>query len=161
MSRFDDCFARVIGEEGGYSNDALDPGGETKFGISKRSFPAEDIRNLTLERAKAIYKARYWDRIRGDELPVPLDEFTFDFAVNSGVDAAAESLQGSVGALRDGAIGSKTIEAVKGKKPREVIRLMFVDRAMIFALSPNDKRFGRGWFARLFDKTWEACKEAA
>lgn len=158
--RFDDVFAHVVGEEGGYSNDRRDPGGETKFGISKRSYPLVDIANLTLDQAKAIYQRDYWERIRGDELPQPIDEFTFDFAVNSGIEHAAESLQGAVGALRDGTIGPKTVEAAKSHDPLRVLRLMFVDRAMLFALNPNDKLYGRGWFARLFDRTLSAIKEA-
>ena len=153
MSRFDEVFARVIGHEGGHVDDKSDPGGETKFGISKRAYPDEDIKALTIERAKALYRRDYWDKIRGDELAPAIDEFTFDFAVNSGVRTASESLQGAVGALRDGRIGPKTIAALKQRKQRDVIRLMFVDRAMVFALNQNDRLYGRGWFARLFDVT--------
>lgn len=161
MSRFDEVFERVIGHEGGYSLDPRDPGGETKFGISKRSYPGLDIAALSVENAKLIYRADFWNVLRCDELPPPIDEYVFDFAVNSGVSTAAESLQGAVGALRDGDIGPKTIEAVKRSKPADIVRLMFVDRAMVYALNPNDRRYGRGWFARLFDKTWQAFKEAA
>ena len=161
MSRFDDVFARVIGHEGGYSNDPNDPGGETKFGISKRSYPKLSIAALTLEDAKVIYQTDYWDKIRGAELPAPIDEFVFDFAVNSGVQTASTALQGAVGALRDGNIGPKTIEAVKRTPGRNILRLLFVERAMVFALSPKDNLYGRGWFARLFDKTELALRELA
>jgi len=161
MSRFDDIFERVIGHEGGYSSDVNDPGGETKFGISKRAYPKLNIRDLTLEDAKVIYQTDYWDKIMGPALPVPIDEFVFDFAVNSGVQAAATALQGAVGALRDGSIGPKTIEAVKRTPGRNILRLLFVERAMVFALSPKDNLYGRGWFARLFDKTELALREVA
>jgi lysozyme family protein len=157
--RFDQVFDRVVGREGGYVNDSRDPGGETKFGISKRQYPDTDIKGLTLEQAKAIYLRDYWDKIRGDDLPEPVDEFLFDFAVNSGVEHAVESLQGAVGVLRDGAIGPKTLAAVGAKKLRDIVRLVFVDRAMVFALNPNDKLYGRGWFARLFDLTERALTE--
>lgn len=160
MSRFEQIFQRVIGHEGGYVNDRRDPGGETKFGISRRAYPNEDIAALTLERARELYRRDYWDRIKGDDLPRPVDEFAFDFAVNSGVRAAALALQGAVGALRDGDVGPKTLAALQRSQPIEVVRLMFVERAMIFALHPQDEVFGRGWFARLFDKTAQAVREA-
>lgn len=160
VSRFDEVFERVIGHEGGLVSDPADPGGTTKFGISKRAYPDEDIARLTIERAKALYQRDYWTPIRGDELLPPIDEFTFDFAVNSGIRTASESLQGAIGALRDGRIGPKTIAALKLRKPRDVVRLMFVDRAMVFALNQNDRRYGRGWFARLFDVTELALRSS-
>ena len=160
MDRFGQIFERVIGHEGGYVNDPRDPGGETKFGISKRAYPNEDIANLTLERARELYRRDYWDKIRGEDLPAPIDDYTFDFAVNSGVRAAALALQGATGALRDGEIGPRTLDAVRAKPALGILRLIFVERAMVFALHPQDKVFGRGWFARLFDKTVQAVKEA-
>ena len=170
MARFDDVFQRVVGHEGGYSNDPRDPGGETKYGITWRTLnvaiargivPAgTTIKDLTLEQAKAIYRALFWSEIRGEELPPPLDEFLFDYAVNSGVKAAALALQAAAGALQDGDVGPRTIEAVRGKKALDLVRLVFVDRAMTFALSPNDQVFGRGWFARLFDQTAQALRSA-
>ena len=60
MSNFDRAFRFLIGEEGGYVNDPADPGGETKFGISKRAYPQLDIKSLTLDQAKAIYRRDYW-----------------------------------------------------------------------------------------------------
>jgi len=74
-------------------------------------------------------------------------------------ETAAMALQGAVGALRDGNIGPKTIAAVGRHPVREILRLVFVDRAMVFALSKNDTIYGRGWFARLFDKTTQALQE--
>lgn len=71
--------------DGGYSNDALDPGGETKYGISKRAHPNEDIKNLTPERALDIYQTDYWNPIGGDNLPIPTCVVAFDTAVNCGV----------------------------------------------------------------------------
>lgn len=161
VNRFDDVFQRVIGHEGGYVNDPNDPGGETKFGISKRSYPKLTIAALTIDDAKTIYRTDYWAKVMADELPVPIDEYVFDFAVNSGVQTASNALQGAVGALRDGSIGPKTIEAVKRTPVRNILRLLFVERAMVFALSPKDNLYGRGWFARLFDKTELALRELA
>ena len=170
---FDEAFERVIGHEGGFQDDDRDDGNwtggkrgvgqlrGTKFGISAASYPQLDIKNITLADAQAIYLRDYWDRIRADELPEMLREFCFDFAVNSGVEAAALALQAAVGALRDGRVGPRTIEAVLRHPPREVLRLLFVERAMVFALSPKDRIYGRGWYARLFDKTVAALVPAA
>ncbi len=78
----------VIKHEGGYVNDPKDPGGETKFGISKRAYPNLNIKDLTIEQAKAIYKKDYWDRCNCDEIEYPLDIVVFDTAVNMGIQRA-------------------------------------------------------------------------
>lgn len=170
MTRFDEIFERVIGHEGKLSMDPNDRGnwtggqigvGEllgTKYGISAAANPDLDIRNLTIEQAKDRARARYWDPIRGDELGMPLDEFVFDFAYNSGPKRAAAALQRAVGTLPDGVIGPKTLAALKARSKRDVLRLVFVERAMVFALDPTDAYHGPGWFARLFDKTELALK---
>ena len=75
----------VLKWEGGYVNDPKDPGGETKYGISKRAHPNEDIKNLTPERALVIYQNEYWTPIGGDNLPLPTCVVAFDSAVNCGV----------------------------------------------------------------------------
>lgn len=85
---FDSAFSFVIGSEGEYSNDPDDPGGETKYGISKRAYPHLDIKNLTLDDAKSIYWQDYWDKADCDNLPNPLDICVFDTAVNQGVGRA-------------------------------------------------------------------------
>ena len=66
---FDEAFEILIGHEGGYVNDKRDPGGETKYGIAKRSYPNVDVRNLTRAQAVDIYRRDFWQRVRGDELP--------------------------------------------------------------------------------------------
>lgn len=84
--------------EGGYSNDPSDPGGETKYGISKRAHPDEDIKNLTPERAMAIYASDYWDKAGCDSIPFPLNVVVFDSAVNCGVGMARLWLKDSLDA---------------------------------------------------------------
>lgn len=172
--KFDDAFSLVIGHEGRYSGDPADPGnwtggkvGEgtlkgTKFGISAAAYPLLDIANLTLEDARELYRRDYWNRLQLDNMPAAMTYLLFDFAVNSGAPLAAESLQGAVGVLRDGKVGEKTVAAATSAwniRPRDVLRLLFVERAMIFALNPNDRRYGRGWFARLFDVTVRTLAE--
>lgn len=76
------AFDLTVGLEGSYSNDPSDPGGETKYGISKRYHPTLDIKNLTLEQAEAIYLKEYWIPAGCDNAPYPMDVCLFDSQVN-------------------------------------------------------------------------------
>lgn len=89
---FNKAIKFVLKWEGGYSNDPNDPGGETKYGISKRSYPELDISKLTLKQAKEIYYQNYWLKSGCDELPYPFDIVVFDTAVNMGRRRAMEFL---------------------------------------------------------------------
>lgn len=126
--RFDDVLKTVLGFEGGYSNDPNDRGGETNLGITAgtlaRAHKAgivshSDVKRLTRAEAAAIYKAFYWDAVRGDLLPAPLDLILFDACVNHGPGGAGKFLQEALNALLpgnplavDGAIGPKTWAAL-------------------------------------------------
>lgn len=81
---FDTLVERLIGVEGGYVNDPKDPGGETKFGCSKRRYPQEDIANLTLDRAKFLFQRDYWNPHHCEFLPWPEALLVFDTSVNGG-----------------------------------------------------------------------------
>jgi lysozyme family protein len=153
--RFLIVFTRLIGTEGGYVNSPNDPGGETKFGISKRAYPDVDIKNLTIEGAQQIYFTDFWDKLRLDQVVMGLDEFIFDFAVNSGVPTVARLLQRAVGVLPDGIIGPVTVNAIRSSSPVKVSRLLFVERAIIFAKAKENvfAENSHGWYARLFDQT--------
>ncbi len=84
MNNFDKALKFVLKWEGGYSNDPNDPGGETKYGISKRSYPELDISKLTLKQVKEIYYQNYWLKTGCDKLPFPFNIVVFDTAVNMG-----------------------------------------------------------------------------
>jgi lysozyme family protein len=92
-TNFDKVMSFILEIEGGYVNDSDDPGGETKYGISKRSHSNVDIGNLTEDAARKIYKEEYWDKIKGDDLPSPMDMAVMDTAVNMGIGAALDLLQ--------------------------------------------------------------------
>jgi len=81
---FERCFNFIQRWEGGYSNDPDDPGGETNFGISKRSHPLLDIANLTEEDAHTVYRDEYWTPCNCQAKPWPWDLIVFDTAVNLG-----------------------------------------------------------------------------
>ena len=91
-NEFERAIQFVLKWEGGYTNDPNDPGGETKFGISKRSYPELDISKLTLKQAKEIYYQNYWLKAGCDELPFPFNIVVFDTAVNMGRRKAIEFL---------------------------------------------------------------------
>lgn len=59
----------MINREGVYVNDPYDPGGETKYGICKRSYPNLNIKELTLEEAKKIYHRDFWKRGKFEDVP--------------------------------------------------------------------------------------------
>src|SRR5512137_1244197 len=88
---FEKALAFVLGPniEGGYSFDPDDPGGETKYGISKRTYPLYNIKNLTLADAKWLYKRDYWDKCDCDGMDWPFDIILFDSAVQHGVAKAS------------------------------------------------------------------------
>ena len=109
---FDRAFEIIIGHEGGYVLDSRDPGGETKYGISKRAYPNEDIKNLTLNRAKELYRRDYWDAVEAESIPDSARLMVFDCAVNCGLTAARKLLQRAVGTKDDGIIGPMTRRAI-------------------------------------------------
>jgi lysozyme family protein len=149
MSKFDEAFELVVGIEAGYVDDPDDPGGETKYGVSKRAYPNEDIKNMTLDRAKLLFKCDYWDKCRCDDIPSPLDTYVFDAAVNQGVGAAIRLLQNVLGVVVDGKIGPKTIAAAQ-KADDEDMALYMVARAFRYIETGTFWKHGKGWFKRLF-----------
>ena len=148
---FDTAFIRLVGEEGGYVNDPQDPGGETNFGISKRAYPTEDIKNMTLERAKFLYKRDYWTRVRAEELPAEIRFDLFDVAVNGGVGRAVQLLQGAVDETQDSVLGPKTLAAAVAMEPNRLKARYNGWRLDYLNKLPTWPRFGRGWTQRVAD----------
>lgn len=144
---FDTAFERVIGHEGGYVNDPRDPGGETKFGISKRSYPNEDIANLTIERAKEIYQRDFWTPL-GDA-PAAVKFQVFDFAVNSGIQTAIRKLQAAIGVADDGHWGPVSAQRLASMDVNDVLLRFLAYRLDFMASLKTWDAFGRGWARRI------------
>mgnify|MGYP000016934069 FL=1 len=148
-STFDKAFQAVLHWEGGYVDDPGDPGGETKYGISKQAYPDLDIAGLTKKRAKQIYRSDYWEPSGCDELPSGLDLFAFDTAVNCGVRFAIRALQQAVGTNCDGIFGPQTKAAAEAADPREALREYVARRGVRYGKLDTFSRFGLGWMRRL------------
>lgn len=148
MMNFDQAFDRLIGNEGGYSNVAGDPGGETNWGISKRSYPGLDIADLTREDAKAIYLRDFWQRGQMDQYDPAIAFQVFDAAVNHGIETAVRLLQRSAGVADDGHIGPVTVAAVKAKSVTDMLMLFIATRIQFWTKLTTWDKFGRGWANR-------------
>ena len=101
MESFDRCVRAILSEEGGLSDHRQDPGGLTKYGISKLAYPNLDIRRLTMDDAIELYRRDYWNPVRGTDLPASLALLVFDAAVNQGAGTAARLLQKAVSVRED------------------------------------------------------------
>lgn len=153
MSAFDTAFDRLIGHEGGYSNNPADHGGETMWGVTIDVARANGytgaMRDMPRDTAKAIYRARYWAPVRGDELPAAVAFQVFDSAVNHGVGQAIKWLQAAVGTTPDGIIGPVTLAAAANLSPA-VLGLLFNSARMLFYTNlPTWPTFGKGWARRV------------
>ena len=146
---FDAAVAILIRHEGGHVDHPDDPGGETKYGISKRSYPEVNIAALTLDEAKAIYRRDYWDRVRADELPEELRFPLFDAAVNSGVAQSIKWLQRAVGVRDDGVIGPITMVAVNSTTRYKNAANFLGQRLKHMTDLRHWDQFGRGWARRI------------
>lgn len=147
----------LLEHEGGFVNHLRDPGGMTNLGVTKRTWEdfvgrqvdEAEMRALKPEDVAPLYKARYWDAIRGDDLPAGVDHAVFDFAVNSGVVRAARFLQRAAGVETDGVIGPKTIEAARRADADELVRKICEARLAFLENLPTFDIFGRGWSRRV------------
>jgi lysozyme family protein len=158
MSNFEKAIVGVLEDEGGYVNHPHDPGGETKYGISKRSYPDVDIKNLTVDQAKAIYLRDFWkpgpyDAIFDDAFAAKL----FNTAINVGPKRAYRFAQQAVNRVggnlvADGVIGPKSIAQINSVHPQKLIDAFRSIQAEYYndlvKADPRKSVFIRGWLAR-------------
>jgi lysozyme family protein len=162
MATFDLAIQHVLAQEGGYSTDWRDRGGETRWGISKAAFPFEDIPNLTIERATWLYRQNYyneaWEQIESQAVMT----YLLDTAINMGRAPAERLCQAAVNAVGgagtvvvDGLVGLKTIAALnrlEHEKPGAVLAEFRAQRLLryldIIVATPTQRAFAHGWFRR-------------
>lgn len=147
---FETAYQFTLGIEGGYVNDSRDPGLETKYGISKRSYPDIDIKALTLEQAQAIYKRDYWKAASCERMPPKIAVAVFDAAVNHGPKTAIKLLQRALKVADDGEYGRITHGTLTSRDTNETFDLLLAQRAIYMAACPAWPTYKLGWLRRLF-----------
>lgn len=147
---FEKCLEYIFKWEGEYVDDPRDPGGETKYGISKKAFPKLDIKNLTKKHAALIYKEQYYYPIFGDQLPQEIRLLVFSSAVNQGVSFAIKTLQKIVKAKVDGKMGPETLKKITDFDVNK-LKEEFLKRQVEQYFSLNKPEFLRGWIIRLVE----------
>jgi lysozyme family protein len=153
MADFEVAFEKVLLHEGGYIDDDIDPGGETKYGISKSSFPHVDIPSLTIEDAKAIYREVYWkfEGVDSQEVANKL----LDMAVQFGLSRAVRLLQNILHINSDGKFGPISLTNTNHVDPERLLQDLRIECAIAYcqAISKNTSliKYARGWMRRAFN----------
>ena len=155
---YDLALTRLLKDEGGYIDHPSDPGGPTNFGITladarrywKGNATADDVRALPQRAARTIYRERYWNAMRCDELPAGVDYAVFDYAVNSGVGRAGKVLRRVLGLPdRSSAVTDEVIAAAEKYAPRDLVIAICAERLAFLQSLKTFPVFGRGWTARV------------
>jgi len=157
------CSQTIAFETGGdksgaYHDDPKDSGGETKWGISKKSHPNENIKALTYNGALRIYETQYWnvlyDYIGSDKLSFKV----WDMGVVSGKRKAVKKLQRAIRATGttlkvDGMFGPITLTAVNISDQEKLYEIYIKKYTKFYNwlvyFKPKNKRFLKGWLRRL------------
>lgn len=165
---FDVCFDLMLAHEGGYVDHPKDPGGRTNHGVTQRVWEEwlgrpvseKEMRALTPTMVKPLYKRKYWDACRADDLVAGVDYVVFDVSVNSGPGRAIKFLQSCVGVTVDGGFGPATLAAVKKAEedPARLIELYCAKRLEFLQSLKTFETFGKGWSRRVQEVKDKALK---
>jgi lysozyme family protein len=156
-SSYPEAIRRLLANEGGYSNHPSDPGGPTNFGITlgdyrkyvKADATAADVRAMQVGEAKAIYRSKYWEAMRADELLAGVDYCMFDYAVNSGTGRAPKVLQRVLGVPVTGRVDDATLAVARERDARALIQAICDERMRFLQSLKTWPVFGRGWTKRV------------
>jgi lysozyme family protein len=160
VAEFDPAFDFMIHHEGGYVHDPADAGGETKYGISKRSYPNVDVANLTIESAKQIYRRDFWDPQPYGKISAQLvANKIFDMSVNMGffrshqiAQAAAHDCRATLQLKCDGVLGPATLAALNSIEPASLLAALRAGATSFYlelvSRRPSNHKFLNGWLAR-------------
>jgi lysozyme family protein len=168
QSNFETCLALMLAHEGGYVHHEKDPGGRTNHGVTQRVWEEwvghevdeKQMRALTHEMVAPLYKRKYWDAVRADDLVDGVDYCVFDVAVNSGPGRAVKFLQSCVGVTADGGFGPATLAAVKKAEedPARLVELYCAKRLEFLQSLKTFETFGKGWSRRVQEVKDKALK---
>lgn len=156
---FDRFIERVLSSEGGYVNHPKDPGAETKWGISKRSYPHLNIKELTREQAKEIYRRDFWDRIDGNKLHEDVAFQVLDAAVNHGRGNAIRWLQRAAGCADDGVLGPISHAAIARVPAIDLVLRFNAERLEFYTKLSTWSTFGKGWARRIAENLRYAAED--
>jgi lysozyme family protein len=167
-SNYEAALARVLKHEGGYTDHPSDPGGPTNFGMTiadyarfkGRAVSAAEVRAMPLADAKAIYRARYWDALRCDELPAGLDYALFDYGVNSGTGRAAKVLRRLLGQGADGGVTGAVIAQARAADTVSLVARLCEERLAFLKSLKTWPVFGAGWGRRVAEVRRDALAMA-
>ena len=146
--------------EGGKVDHPKDPGGRTNQGViqrvydkyrSEKGLRTRDVYDMSDHERDEIYRKKYWDKVRGDRLPMGVDLAVFDYGVNSGPARAIRYLQKVVQVEIDGRFGQGTLNAVQRTSPVTIARRICDERLAFVQRLRTWKTFGRGWARRIGD----------
>jgi lysozyme family protein len=152
------ALTRLLADEGGYCNDAADPGGPTRYGVTladarlhwKSNATARDVQTMPIEIAKGIYRAKYWDAQRCDDLPAGVDYAIFDYGVNSGIGRSGKVLRRKLGMSDSISTVTNDVVAMAGRVGPEKLAAAICDERLGFLKSLKTwPVFGRGWGRRV------------
>jgi lysozyme family protein len=157
-SNFPRSIKGLLVSEGGWSDHPKDPGGATMKGVIQTEYDSyrvakgrskQSVRFITDDEVLDIYRSRYADKIRFDDLPMGVDYATLDGAVNSGVSRGAKWLQSAVGVSADGAIGNQTVAAAAKADSIKTVKAMCAKRMSFLRGLTIFSTFGKGWTSRV------------
>lgn len=157
QTNFEPSLAAVLQHEGGFVNHPSDPGGMTNLGVTKSVWeefsgkPAteQDMRNLTKEMVAPLYRKKYWDACRCNDMPAGVDYLVFDFAVNAGCSRSAKTLQQALKIRTDGVIGPVTLKAATEADEKQLINDFSIFKENFYRRLPTFYIFGKGWLNRI------------
>lgn len=154
---FDLAFDRLMGFEGNYSDDPRDPGGETRWGISKRSYPNVNIKTLTRDGSKAIYLRDFWNPLDGAHPAIRYQ--VFDFAVNGGLSTGLRKLQSAIGVADDGHWGPHSMATLLTFELNDVLLRFNKERLRFYTSLKGWPDYGKGWTNRVADNLGFAAED--
>jgi len=161
---FDKVMGYILQSEGGFVNDPRDPGGITNHGVTKkvwddyvgRETTEQEMRDLTEDDVKPLYKKNYWNVVGGDSLPDGVDYAVMDYAVNSGTSRAIRALQTALGLDADGVIGPLTLKSASEANAKDLAEKICEERLAFMKQAKNPKTgsllwdvYGKGWGNRV------------
>lgn len=147
----------VLHHEGGFVDHPKDPGGVTNLGCTKSTWEkwcghpvsVDDMKNLSPHDVMPLYRQKYWDAVKGDDLPLGVDYCVFDTAINSGPGRATKFLQEAIGVTPDGLIGPITMKAIQSADAKWLIETYCAARLKFLQELATWETFGKGWERRV------------